>query len=249
MLEINFHDIYFFLYTFVFLPLFSLNGCEDDDEYEGEYGADGFNEQKRSGFCNDLGEYESAAERNVYVETTAGRVLDGLAKYGPPLDVDTGCPYKPQCYDVNISGQVLCETNCKSVLRRETEDAPWIFSYVVCDQAYFSPGNKPTGESMGDGFRSLMEKPNHIHNYVDNNKSYSNTDSEFPNHSHNIRKKKNINRNIKKVSSITSIIIEIQDIILTTLSVSNFFNRKSIIIPKNKILEIYNKYFPDEKFE
>jgi hypothetical protein len=32
MIEINFHDIYFFLYTFVFLPLFSLNGCNNDDE-------------------------------------------------------------------------------------------------------------------------------------------------------------------------------------------------------------------------
>jgi hypothetical protein len=333
MLKINFNDIYFFLYAFVFLPLFSLNGCDCDDENDEdpvftiysfskalnkgsiEHQAslqnnktkykkgDIFEEKVIALDGNDLSR-KATLERTNVVDTSRvgtyritykatnktqtqkkywGGLFQGCKSQGgkfnktddliidysvverdstdgdPPTKYDCGLSRNPDtdpsnlypsnhpkfpnclktkgtCYNINSMGQSQCDVNCVDIIIGEERA-------YKCEQAF-----RGTGDSQNETgpTRSLSEKPNHIHNHVDNNKSYINTDSELPSHNYLFVREDNEEVKESPFNKLTIIVNEIESILGDILSISNFFNKKNLT--KNMVIETYNNYF-DEKFD
>jgi hypothetical protein len=318
MFKINFCDIYFFLYTFVFLPLFSLNGCDDDDDdcdavngkkpsitipdfkryikkddiyVDKAYAIDGNTKIKttlqkegiidtsklgnyiikytstntsltqnktnnRRGQCINLGNpYKLKTEDKITYTVVAREETDPP----PPTKYDCGLSRNPDknpsnlypsdhpkfpnclktnntCYSVNSKGQSQCDVNCVDIIIGGEKA-------YSCQQAW-----RGTGDSQNEPgpTRSLSEKPNHIHNHVDNNKSYINTDSELPNHNYLFVREDNEEVKESPFNKLNIIVNEIESIVGDILSISKFFNEKNLT--KNMIKETYNRYF-NEKFD
>ena len=319
MIQITFSDIYLFLYTFVFLPLFSLNGCcpnlyanapriltrdEHKTNYDlGEqfkdyvYAVDGNDGIYTNSITKKKEKYKATLEREGSVNTnipgkyvinytatnasyTQLRKEDPEDKTLPRDCVDDGPVFKKTliksiiytvggeattydcglsrdfdtdppslypsddqtfpnclrkkdtCYRTRADGKTLCDVNCVDI----TIDGQTAYT---CDQVWFS-----ASENSG---RSLSEYPKHIHNYVDNNRSYINTDSALPNHNYLFIREDKEKLEKDPFTELTNIVNEIEEILSTVLTTSNFFNRKSFTI--NDVIKTYNKYFPDEKFD